>query len=298
MDYNHNDLGINSGGGSSLGSGNNNGMEYKHNGVMDNYKQGDNDYGKRNDTDRLILPFMMPFYFLSEKAGIYYHVYKEFTGALEKVFKERVFTDNNPVTGITEAKIDKFAFAPTKRYQRGALVSFMIVALLTLIAVLVSKITVVSLIMSLIVNYVLIASFYVDLWFPATNYTYSSKKFADERLPVTQTFYENYILNFNLTEKVYFFTLVMAWCIVFGTLIFKDTIEYTLKFDTGILSSLGWYVFASSLILPTAFLILYYYQRIKVINKADMQREDLIEEIRNATKTNFDIARARLRDYK
>ncbi len=72
---------------------------------------------------------MMPFYFLSEKAGIYYHVYKEFTGALEKVFKERDFTDNNPVTGKKKKKIDKFAFAPTKRYQRGALVSFMIVAL-------------------------------------------------------------------------------------------------------------------------------------------------------------------------
>lgn len=250
----------------------------------------------RKNEQKLLLPFMVPFYFLSEKAAIYYHVYKYYTSALEKIFKERVFTDNNPITGVTEAKIDKFEFHATKRYQRGALVVFILTILLTLFAILSPHIF--SIVATVLLTYVFIASFYIDLYYPAKNYTYAAKKFADERIEITYDFYSNYIKNFHLTEKVYSSSIITSWVIVFLTTIFKDTIEYTFIFDTGILTSFSWYFFVLMLIIPSSLLIYYHYEKERIKNSADIHREELIEEIQNSAKTNFDIARQKLKEYK
>jgi hypothetical protein len=265
-------------------------------GVSNYYEdKGRYDSNKRNE-NKLLLPFMVPFYFLSEKASIYYHVYKYYTSALEKIFKERVFTDNSPITGVTEAKIDEFEFHATKRYQKGALIVLILTVFLTFISILTPHIF--SIISTFLLMYIFLASFYVDLYLPAKKYTYASKKFADEGIEITQNFYNNYIKNFHLTEKVYSAAIISSWIIVFFTIIFKDTIEYTFIFDSGILTSFSWYFFLLMLVIPTSALLFYHYEKEKIKNSADIQREKLIEEILNTTKTNFDIARQKLRDYR
>jgi len=293
MEYNHNGLGL----GDGLPSGGNNINEYNHNDPMDNYQRNDHNEYQRQE-EKQLLPFMMPFYFLSEKAGIYYHVYKEYTSALERIFKERVFTNNSAITGITEAKVDKFLFAAVKRYQRGALIVFILSFVLSIVSVLTSSIFLVSILSTLFLIYVITSSIYIDLWYPSKHYTHASKKFADERLTITQEFYNNYILNFSLTEKVYHSSLIISWCVIILTFLLKDTIEFYIKFDTGIATSFSWYLLVVLMIIPSSFLMLYYFEKQKTINQADIKREDLIEAISNTTKTNFDIAREKLKNYK
>lgn len=246
----------------------------------------------------LIMPFMMPFYLLSEKSGMYYHIYKEFTGALEKIFKERVFANNSPITGVTEAKIDEYTFAPVKLYQKSAFKVGLIASALTILAAMTSSLMPISILVTTVLVYILNASIYYDLIKPASLYTYYSKKFSDDRYPITEVFYSNYIKNFRLTERVYY---VMVGFVIFLSmlmLVFKDTIEYTLRYDTGILTSFTWYILMVGIFSPLVLLVKYYFDKQILINKADMDREKLIEDILDNTKTNFDIARERLKNYR
>lgn len=264
--------------------------------ITKNYDNNTHNNRKINQEEKLLLPFIVPFYFLSEKAAIYYHVYKAHTSALEKLFKERVFTDNNPITGITEARIDKFEFHATKRYQRGALAVLILTLILTFCAVLTSG--VISLISSSILIYIFVSSFFIDLYYPARHYTYDSKKFSHEKLEITHDYYNNYIKNFHLTESVYNSSLITSWAIIFITTFFKDTIEYELIFDTGILTDYSWYVLILLMIIPTTMLVYYQFEKEKIKDSADVKREELIQTITETTKTNFDIARQKLKEYK